>query len=377
MVLTLLTGIQLGRSLSHDDAPNYTIALSYGGGAPNSTIQSGSTASQASYTIFRDGVTYFARNGTTGTIDYQSANASWVVNAAIASFPIQGGSLYFTTGTYYFSNSIVIRKPDITIEGTNDQTTIFWLNAYANCSLILISSTTLINFIYIENLELWGNRGSEGGKQSCGINITAYAGDIFIQNVFIDDFLNSSIFVSPVTSHIWNLWIQDCHLEGNGQHGIMLNANSNGIHYVYIADNCIFANSGNGIEILNDNGRDIDIEGCTIWGNYGHGILLYGAEYTNIVGNQIFDNSYGSKSTHDGICIGEYSGKNSKFITIVGNTINDEGFTNTQRYGINIENSTSSLTIVGNDLKGNNVAGMHISSGAAKNSCIASNLGTS
>jgi hypothetical protein len=376
IALTLVIGIQLGRSLSHDDdAPNYTITLSYGDDAPNSTIQSGSMVSQASYTIFKVGVTYFARNGTTGATQFSSANASWLVNTVITSLGAQGGLLQFTKGNYYFTNSIVIKQSNIAIEGEGAQNTQLILNTYSDCSLITISATTTsINFIYIRNLELRGNKAYQN-RVSEGINMTAYLGDTYIQDVFIDNFLNSSIYVVPVTSHLWNLWIQNCELEGCGQNGIFLNTGNYGIHHVHITDDYIYGNGANGVEILNDHGRDIDIRGCTIWGNCGHGILLYGAEYANIVGNQIFDNSYGSKSTHDGIYIGEYSGQNSRFITIVGNTINNEGFIQTQRYGINIENSTDSLTIVGNDLKGNNVAGMYISAGAAKNSIMASNLG--
>jgi parallel beta-helix repeat protein len=172
---------------------------------------------------------------------------------------------------------------------------------------------------------------------------------------------------------VWNVWIQNCEFEAC-RDGLLINATT-GVHFVHVIDNYIFGDNGNGIEIRYSSVKAVNIEDNVIWGNRGQGILLYGAEYINIVGNQIFDNSYGSTSTHDGIYIGEYSGQNSCFITIVGNTINNEAFTRTQRYGINIENSTENLTIVGNDLKGNNAGGMYISAWAAKNSVIANNLG--
>lgn len=54
---------------------------------PN-TISSGSMVSNYSYTIFADGAgTYYARNGTTGAIDYESSNFSYVFQSCINALP--------------------------------------------------------------------------------------------------------------------------------------------------------------------------------------------------------------------------------------------------------------------------------------------------
>ena len=61
----------------------YTYGISYGSGLPSSIIESGSMVSGYSYTIFTDGVTYWAKNGTTGAIDYSGTSASTVIQSAI------------------------------------------------------------------------------------------------------------------------------------------------------------------------------------------------------------------------------------------------------------------------------------------------------
>ena len=370
IALTLVLGIQLGRTLIQDDDQDYNITLSYGGNSQNPTNQSVSLVSQPSYTIFADGGTYFARNGTSGAVT-QSSNASWLVNTLIDSLPSYGGMLQFCSGIFEFSNSIVIKRSDVTIQGEGSINTRFCLEGGVNSSLISIVPSNWTNFIHIRDCCLWGNKLHESGLSN-GIYINGYAGDIFISNVLIDDFFDSAISILPV-GRVWNVWIQDCEFEAC-QDGLLINATT-GVQFIHVIDNYIFGNHGNGIEIRYPSVKAVNIEDDVIWGNCGHGVLLLGAQYVNIVGNQIFDNSYGSVSTHDGIYIGECSGQNSCFITIVGNTINNENFTRTQRYGINIENSTDNLTIVGNDLKGNNAGGVYISAGAAKNSVIASNLG--
>lgn len=58
------------------------------------------------YVIFLDGTIVKARNGTTGAVDYASADASYIMNAAIA----QGSNIYIKQGTYTLSSDIFVHN---------------------------------------------------------------------------------------------------------------------------------------------------------------------------------------------------------------------------------------------------------------------------
>jgi len=352
-------------------------ASSSGGDIGTETLSYEPFQGAPSYTILANGTSYFAKDAH-GVTDYQGTNVSCIVNTVINALPSNlGGSIYFASGDYYFSNSIIIDRSNVTLEGEGAGNTQFFLNAGANCHLIAISNKTInsVNFIYVENLELWGDKQAEGPADSCqsdGIYIHAYAGDMFFTNVFIDDFQSSGILACP-TSRIWNVWIQNCEIEGCNNEGIYL-MSSTGLDYVHITDNYLFRNN-NGIRMDGIHDRSVDIEDNVIYGNLQRGMLLEGAQYVNIVGNQIFDNSVSTRNTYDGIYIGQYLGQNSYYITINGNTITNEGFYNTQRDGVFIGDLSDRLTIMGNTLYGNSNSSIHIAHGAAKYSTIANNTG--
>jgi hypothetical protein len=64
--------------------------------------------SPASYTIFTDGVKYFAKNGTTGALDFASTNASWVIMSCINHLPKVLVSLPFgNTSTIYAPSGVI------------------------------------------------------------------------------------------------------------------------------------------------------------------------------------------------------------------------------------------------------------------------------
>lgn len=72
------------------------------------TIETGSMIDRASYVIFKDGSTIFAKNGTTGAIDYSGTNASEIINNVISQVINIGGTILLKAGTYTLSNKIYI-----------------------------------------------------------------------------------------------------------------------------------------------------------------------------------------------------------------------------------------------------------------------------
>jgi len=68
-----------------------------------------SFVSEASYIIFKDGSTYYARNGTTWAIDYSGTNAAVVTQAAINALP-NGGTIFVKSGLYELSQQVTVNS---------------------------------------------------------------------------------------------------------------------------------------------------------------------------------------------------------------------------------------------------------------------------
>lgn len=335
------------------------------------TISQGVYPGAPSYTIWKEDSTYYAKNSF-GVLTYYGTNASNVVNNAIDALPsTEGGLLHFTSQIFYFTHSIVIERTNVHLEGEGSDNTKLYLNDNSNCHLISITPSTLKNFISIRHMTLWGNKDSQSG-QSHGIYIYGYTGDIFLTDLYIDDFLNKGIYVLPIT-RVHNLWIQRNLIEGCNEAGISLN-NTVGIHFAHIKDNYIYNNQV-GIRVYQKNGRGLEIEGNIIYENGQHGVLFEGVRYATLNDNQIFDNSKDSAYTYDGVYLGKTGSDQTYYITINDNFITNQGFTNYQRYGINIADLSDNLEIQDNYLSGNSNGSINIASGAATSSEIHGNLG--
>jgi len=78
-------------------------------------IEPGSMVADANYIIFKDASTYYAKNGTTGAIDYSGTNASQIIQTTIDSMP-NGTMLKLRNGIYEIDTRITVSKP-IILEG--------------------------------------------------------------------------------------------------------------------------------------------------------------------------------------------------------------------------------------------------------------------
>lgn len=76
----------------------------------------------ASYIIWRDGVTYYAKNGNTGSIDYSGTSASTVINNAITNTPTNG--LILLAPGQYSLTARLQGKSAVNIRGSGMYTTI-------------------------------------------------------------------------------------------------------------------------------------------------------------------------------------------------------------------------------------------------------------
>lgn len=104
-----------------------------GGGGGGTTIPI-----LASYIIYQSSGTIYAKNGATGTIDYQGTDAATIINQIINSFDISGGpiggTMFIKEGTYVLNSSIVL-IPKVSLIGQGRET-IFQRASNSNVNMI-------------------------------------------------------------------------------------------------------------------------------------------------------------------------------------------------------------------------------------------------
>lgn len=134
VLVSLLFGVYIGYSAT----PSNPIWISSGvyPGAP-------------SYTIWREGYDYFAKDQN-GYIAFSGTNASKIVNNCIESMPSQihgydAGIIHFNNGEYKFDSSIIINKPNIILEGEGRATEFQPSSASLDAIVLVYTETDAIH----------------------------------------------------------------------------------------------------------------------------------------------------------------------------------------------------------------------------------------
>lgn len=176
-------------------------------------LERGSLATEANYVIFVDDqVTVNARNGFTGKIDYNSRNASYVINSVMEALPTTGGYIFIKEGTYTISETIKVPS-NVALVGAGFSSKIV-LAAGSNINMIQNLNRSRGNDnILIANLRLDGNKAETIGGgglyflrvrnstiQNCWVHDTAftglrleYGGGNVVQNNFVYENRNAGI----------------------------------------------------------------------------------------------------------------------------------------------------------------------------------------
>jgi len=115
------------------------------------TISSGIYPGAPSYTFFKEGSTYYAKD-VYGEIRFSGTNASYVFNTALDSLP-NGGSFYVSPGDYTLTHSIVIKYHHVTIYGAGDSSHLETAN-----DIPIIKTAWYVWRIQIKDLFLEGPR---------------------------------------------------------------------------------------------------------------------------------------------------------------------------------------------------------------------------
>ncbi len=108
----------------------YRFGLSESDNFLKSIVQPGSMVIEASYVIFTDGSTVYARNGLTGEIEFSGTDASTVIQNTINALT-NGGKIFIRTGTYFLKNTLILPTVPLELIGESEGNVIFsQTNAY-------------------------------------------------------------------------------------------------------------------------------------------------------------------------------------------------------------------------------------------------------
>lgn len=295
-------------------------------------IESGSMVSDASYIVFTDGNNYFAKNGTTGAIEYKSSSAATVLNEIVGR-----GVTVVKPGDYEITEPIIIRN-DTTISAygakfyTNDPSLRIFSTPYADTDLGRIGVTTRPHYdltapayigqsrvyvsnapvaagdyIYIRSTAVWINSTIDNGS---GIDYPTGDGEIRLVASVTDTYIDlkepliadydpaydATIF--PVAMDK-DFIIQGAEIVGAGNKlsgtGLALNQLVN----ITIRD-CTFRDNGYSAISLID-AREVTIDNCKIFGSeqtgLGYGISLARSTFSVNVENTLIQDCRHGHST--------------------------------------------------------------------------------
>jgi len=338
-----------------------------------------------SFLIWKDGSTYYAKNGTTQEIQYSGTNATTVINNAISSIPT-GGLVFLCDGTYNIDGTInVVEKLNINIFGESWETKIN-LTQNSNTDMMKIVNS---NFTTIKSLYLQGNRDSQTSGRGIVVNGSER---VLIERCLFYEIKQTAIYISGTdTRSSLQPWINKNWIEkiGNSSsdHGIGISDHASDAH---VTDNDVGRVTGSAIYITSGGFQTISntcwdsLYGLTAYlvisggitenlfdGNEKDGINIDSCKNLLVVGNIAKLNSNNLWNSSSGIYL-----YNSTWITITGNRAGsvDDYENETQQYGIKEYGVYSDYNLItGNNVYGN--LGYEDIYSTGPNTVVTANLG--
>jgi parallel beta-helix repeat protein len=277
---------------------------------------------EASYIIWNEGSTIYARNGSTGTIEYSGTDAVTVINNTITATSNKGGGTIFIKAGNYTLGSSIILKSYVTLEGEvwGEQKAATTLRLADNVNDDVIRTLQQKNYhITVRNMQIEGNNA----HQTAGNGIMIYAADrSVIEFCMIKWCKDSGICTigydgdNCIQTILTNLFIYGCgkyavYLTGpdNLVQGVdlgndyRLNGTESAL-YLHWADKSIVASSffwGSKHGIVIDQSNNVLVTGCRVDYNRYDGIILCNSSRNVIDSNEIVHNSQIAVGYADGI----------------------------------------------------------------------------
>jgi len=148
---------------------------------------------EASYIVFTDGSKYYAKNGSTGTIEYSDTDASKVIQYALDKVNARGGGkVFIKSGVYVLTSSL--RPGSNTIIAGEGSGTILKLGDGTSIVAIYIENASNV---VIDSIAFDGNSANVGDTQNntacLGIRSMGNSSNILVVNCFFYNFKSHAI----------------------------------------------------------------------------------------------------------------------------------------------------------------------------------------
>jgi len=204
-----------------------------------------------SYIVWRNGSTYYARNGTTGEIEFKSTNATATIQYAINSLPDSGGKIFIKAGTYVIDSTIWVNKSNISICGEGSSTILSGSSSLNNAIMTVrkdASTSDWLHNIEIAHLTFDGTNMPRTTYDSILKALHGrYVERLNVHNLIVKNTPATGIGIDQIKYS----WIHHNYIEGCGTSGEAAGGNGIGIgvasDYNIISDNIIYDVANNGI----------------------------------------------------------------------------------------------------------------------------------
>jgi len=346
-------------------APGDSISSTWGN-AVEKALGYGTPAQPYSYTIWKTGSTYYARNGITGERTTNDSLKTLMNDAILALYGSDvgtGGSIFLNPGVYYVDGTINMR-PGVHVFGSGRMGSDAWLVASKTLSNTLISATTdapifSFNFPaqgYHSGVHFMGLTGDSNVASYPLIDISCDSASM--GDIFLDDISMSSgkygirVYNNHASNLIWNVFIERCFIEAFDYNAIRFDSPTDkGIFQCRLLRNHFYGNNisgGNGaIEIEGHETRGSVIAHNTFELENRHGIYLTDeADGWVISDNIIIDCGQLITNTYSGINLNDVD-----LCSVTGN-VSIYRANNKMKYGYYADNNCTYLAVLGNVFKG-------------------------
>lgn len=332
---------------------------------------------ECSFMIFTDYTTTYAKNCSTGIIDYSGTDAATVINSALSQINTLGGGSIYVKGEgiahpYLIKSALVI--PDsghLTFYGDGPEYTVLQIPSGYDNDLFVFTGVKTHNsyFNTFRDFEGIGNKGI-GSFQNTGfkLNSTGFGvTDSLWTNVFLRDFKMDDVYIDG--SNSWNNRFETSTFEHAGRAGLYRTGGS-GTSDIKVTNSKFLYNDQYGV-----------YDGAvfaTYIGNWFYKnaeTAFWGTDTFRksvVIGNRFEDNSNSANNGYDDMHLFE-----SDLNVITGNIFyGSEPGDNKVRYGIYVDGFSTQNTITTNSFgNGNFGMGKVFVSATSQTSIVDSNPG--
>jgi hypothetical protein len=218
-------------------------------------IEPGSGVSTADFVIFNSDSSTYARNGTTGAIDYSSASAYTVLNSAVT-HTNNGGIVFLQSGQYNLGgNNLVIACPGVTLQGSGSYPRGFG-------SLTTDDSEIVGNvFIEAENVQLHDLTINGHLNLTSKTDLSSAAHTVYVNSVSVKNGVSIYGRLGAMDTEVpYSITFEFCSFEALAGYDMMaVDNDGHDIQHIFVKDSVFDQENSPGGDMVSFSGRVDDV----------------------------------------------------------------------------------------------------------------------